>query len=286
MAAIRRPRRLEHRARPSPSGGRSSRIANLERLAARAWPAAEQVALGPWTLRATEGVTSRANSVLPVPPQDHPLAPAHPLTAREDRDVEGLIEEAERFYRRRGLPAIVQLAPAAWPDDLDARLRRRGWRLDSPSEVWTALAHLVDERCPHGEPAALLAPRAEREWLDFAYAEEPSERRAVRAGIVGRIAAPTAFALLTEGARVVACGFAVAEAGWAGVFSMRTLPEVRGRGFGTRILGALARWARARSARQLYLQVDATNAPAHGLYRKSGFARAYRYHFRVAPDES
>lgn len=263
----------------------SSRISEIERLAARAWPAAEQVPFGPWTLRATAGVTSRANSVLPVPPPDHPLARGDALEPASG-NADELIEEAERFYRRRQLPAIVQMSPAAWPADLDARLDARGWERDSPTEVWTALTSVVLERCPAHEPAPVLAPRADSAWLDFAYADELPVRRVVRAAIVARIEAPAAFALLANDGRVVACGFAVAETGWAGVFSMRTRPEARGRGFGARILGALARWAYEQSATRLYLQVDPANTPAHGLYRKSGFAPEYRYYFRVAPGES
>lgn len=250
-----------------------SRITEIEHLAAAAWPAAERRTLGPWTLRASEGVTSRANSVLPVPPSG--AAPAG--------HVDGLIDEVERWYAERALPPTMQVSPAAWPDDLDARLARRGWIVDSPSEVWTALAAVVAKRCPDATPPPAIADRPDAAWLDFAYGDLPPARRTARAGIVGRIERQAAFASIVEGGRLVACGFAVADAGWAGIFSMRTDPERRGRGLGARILGVLARWAVARSAGRLYLQVDADNTPALGLYRKSGFGLAYAYHYRVAP---
>ncbi|MEX2146079.1 MAG: GNAT family N-acetyltransferase, partial [Candidatus Rokuibacteriota bacterium] len=67
----------------------SSDIPDIERLADAAWPAAEQVALGPWKLRATGGVTHRANSVFAVPRAPVP------------GDVVPLIEAAERFYGAR-----------------------------------------------------------------------------------------------------------------------------------------------------------------------------------------
>jgi hypothetical protein len=44
----------------------------IERLADAAWPAAERERLGPWTLRATAGVTRRANSAFTAVRADVP----------------------------------------------------------------------------------------------------------------------------------------------------------------------------------------------------------------------
>ncbi|KAB2945179.1 MAG: GNAT family N-acetyltransferase, partial [Rhizobiaceae bacterium] len=45
------------------------------------------------------------------------------------------------------------------------------------------------------------------------------------------------------------------------------------------ILAAL-RWARLKGARRAWLQVEASNLPAFGLYRDLGFGEVYRYHYR------
>jgi ribosomal protein S18 acetylase RimI-like enzyme len=49
------------------------------------------------------------------------------------------------------------------------------------------------------------------------------------------------------------------------------------------VLAALARWARARGAERLYLQVERENAVALRLYARAGFRERYRYHYRYAP---
>jgi ribosomal protein S18 acetylase RimI-like enzyme len=40
------------------------------------------------------------------------------------------------------------------------------------------------------------------------------------------------------------------------------------------------KWARLRGAREAWLQVEADNEPALGLYRSIGFSEIYRYHYR------
>ena len=61
---------------------------------------------------------------------------------------------------------------------------------------------------------------------------------------------------------------------------MLTLPEQRRRGFADVLLGEIARFALARGATRLYLQVELENAPARALYARAGFSEAYRYHYR------
>jgi N-acetylglutamate synthase len=49
---------------------------------------------------------------------------------------------------------------------------------------------------------------------------------------------------------------------------MVTLPQARHRGAGRRVLAALARWAEARRADRMYLQLERDNLPALRLYEK------------------
>jgi GNAT superfamily N-acetyltransferase len=251
----------------------SSDIPEVERLADAAWPAAEQVALGPWKLRATGGVTHRANSVFAV------------TQAAVPRDITPLISAAERFYDARGLWTVFHICPAVLPDDLDSILQARGYATGSPSEVWTASAAEVAERTREtGAGEVHLAPRPDTAWFDCAY-QEPEPRRSIHEGIVLRIAQPTLFASVRKGGVAVACGFGVSGGGHTGIFSMVTRAEHRGRGLAPRLLHALARWAGERRDAGLYLQVGGANTAAHAVYRRAGFAVAYPYHYRVRKPE-
>ncbi|HUF90916.1 MAG TPA: GNAT family N-acetyltransferase [Candidatus Limnocylindria bacterium] len=251
----------------------SSDIPEIERLADAAWPAAEQVALGPWTLRATGGVTHRANSVFAVPRGPVPV------------DIAPLIEAAERFYDARGLWTVFHISPAVLPRDLDAILDARGYATESPSEVWTADAAEVAQRTGEaGAGEVRRTARPDTAWFDCAY-QEPEPRRSIHEGIVLRIAQPALFVSVREGPVAVACGFGVSGGGHAGVFSMVTRAEHRGRGLAARVLHALAQWACERGDARLYLQVGGSNAPAHAVYGRVGFAFAYPYRYRVRKPE-
>jgi GNAT superfamily N-acetyltransferase len=251
----------------------SSDIPEIERLADAAWPAAEQVSLGPWKLRATGSVTHRANSVFAV------------TRGAVPHDVTPLIAAAERFYDARRLWTVFHISPAVVPRDLDTILEARGYESESASEVWTADAAEVAARTREAASGAVhLAARPDTTWFNCAY-QEPEPRRSIHEGIVLRIAQPTLFASVREGSVAVACGFGVSGGRYAGVFSMVTRAEHRGRGLAARLLHALARWAAERGDGRLYLQVGGTNAAAHAVYGRSGFAFGYPYHYRVRKPE-
>lgn len=76
-------------------------------------------------------------------------------------------------------------------------------------------------------------------------------------------------------------GRAVAERGWAGIFSMGTVPEARRQGAARALLTALVRWAASQDAHTLYLQVEEANAAARGLYEGVGFTVSHPDHDRT-----
>jgi len=85
--------------------------------------------------------------------------------------------------------------------------------------------------------------------------------------------------------RAVGTGTVMIEDGLAGVFTMGTMPDVRGRGIATGILAMMLGWAWEHGATHAYLQVSADNDRAISVYRRFGFADAYTYHYRGMPGE-
>ncbi|OSP39923.1 GNAT family N-acetyltransferase, partial [Streptomyces sp. 13-12-16] len=110
---------------PARRRGPSASYEELARVSARAWRPVESERLGEWELRAAEGFTRRANSVLPLGDPGVPLDDA--LTA------------VRRWYAARGLPAYVQTATGAEgaQELLCAELERRGWVREVTAELWT-----------------------------------------------------------------------------------------------------------------------------------------------------
>jgi ribosomal protein S18 acetylase RimI-like enzyme len=242
-------------------------VPTIEERAFAAWPAEEVEEVDGWRLRATRGVTRRANSVWPGATHG-PLTPA----AR--------IARAEDFYRTRALPAIFQISPATWPPGLDGLLAARGYRREAPVSVQIADARGWAAR--DGAIATRLDAEPGADWLDISCRQGRfAAVEGVYRALLTRIGRRAVFALATLDGQPAAVGLGVVEGGWCGVFSMHTLGAQRRKGLACAILAALGRHARERGVDRLYLQVERDNAPAAALYARFGFAELYGYHYRV-----
>ncbi|MEV0422544.1 GNAT family N-acetyltransferase [Streptosporangium canum] len=228
------------------------------RLVDQAWPAVDRVDTGGWVLRAMDGVTKRANSVLPL---------------GEPEDLDAAIAEAEKFYADRGLPCVFSVGGGATPG-LDEALRARDYRMVDPTLVMTApLARAV--------PAAAgveFAQTPSQAWLDTWWSVD---------GRFGDEGLATAVRILTGVPAVYvslgreAVGRGVKQGEWFGIYSMAVVPHARRRGHGREILRALLSHAREQGTRKAYLVVVESNAAARSLYEQQGFTVSGRYHYRV-----
>ncbi|HST03337.1 MAG TPA: GNAT family N-acetyltransferase [Chloroflexia bacterium] len=242
-------------------------IAFLDELAANAWPPIVQQGLEGWRVRASDGVTRRANSVLSIGP-----APTY----------SDWFEDIEAFYVRRGLPVRFQVSPAS-PTDLDGFLETRGYKFDAETSVMTAATATVCEHAPSTSPVRVEAqPWVTSTWLDAFLQIEgfPPTKRHTYEHILRSITPLACFVLASDGAQPVGTGLAVAERGWAGLFCIATAESHRRQGIALRIISALADWSQQQGAHNLYLQVTANNKPAVSLYERLSFSHFYSYHYR------
>ena len=250
----------------------STLLRTLEELAANAWPAHIQQHVGSWRLRASQDVTRRANSVLPLG--------AMPSFA-------GWYEEIVSFYSRRNLPIRFQVSDAA-PDGLDAILQGMGYTAEAHSAVYFAPCRDVVERPSRAEDIQVnLSDHLTDDWLDsFLRVESHDEaKRGAYRRILSSIGPPSCFAHVVQGGSVVAIGMGVAEREWVGLFNIATLPQYRRKGIATGIVRALAGWGMENGAAQAYLQVMLNNVTAINLYAGLGFRYLYGYHYRVAQSD-
>ena len=103
--------------------------------------------------------------------------------------------------------------------------------------------------------------------------------------IIELIAVPVSFAVLRVDGGIVALAYGAVHDGLLCYESVITDPNQRGRGFARSLLAALNDWAGAHGAKEVCLQVEASNAPARALYERLGLKRElYRYrYFRHSP---
>ncbi|MFI6930451.1 GNAT family N-acetyltransferase [Streptomyces sp. NPDC050287] len=265
---------------PARRRGPAASYEELARVAARAWRPVESERLGEWELRAAEGFTRRANSVLPLGDPGLPLDEA--LTV------------VRQWYGDRGLPAYVQTATGAegTQELLCAELERRGWVREVTAELWTgALAPVADR----GEPGGVVLSRqADEAWLARYQRKGVSEvalkvlgSGSPRSDEAGSGGGPSVwFATVpgaSQGAAPAAIGRCVVDGRWAGFAAVEVDPEQRRRGLATTVMAALAGRALEEGASAAWLQVETDNAGARQLYAGMGFAAHHAYHHYRAP---
>ena len=249
-------------------------IIDLERMTAAHWRGTEEEWLGDWLLRAAEGFTGRANSVLPL--GDPGLPPDDALAT------------VIQWYRARGLPPMIAIPTPLAADSpglaLDNHLSERLW-LTRPGPAFVMVADL-----PLGVPSdGLPASREVR------VSDEPDDAWAARYHYRGQAHLPPvarkvltsaekqSFVSIRSGDDVLAIARLSIAAGWAGLTAVEVHQDHRRQGLGAAITAAACRNAEQRGASRVFLQVEVGNAPAQALYKRLGFRYSHRYHYRVAP---
>lgn len=261
-------------------------LEDLQRVMVPSWGALERDTLGDWALRASQGFTQRGNSVVPVGDPGLPVARA--------------VDEVERWYAVRGLPAKFALAgPEGFDpvhDELGAELLRRGYTEGSRTLAMTARSEAIAVT-DVGGPPCVLSENLTDEWLSGYRRGRGAGTEVVR-GVLSD-SPRTLFGRITPGGGLSqqlglrapgAAGstpIAVARLGiahgWAGLGSVWTDPAYRGRGLAAHLTAALAGAAHADGVALLHLQVEQGNEGAIRLYRRLGFDTHSAYAYLTAP---
>ncbi|AZZ56698.1 GNAT family N-acetyltransferase [Rathayibacter iranicus] len=240
----------------------------LDRLAAEAWPPLVRRTLGAWELRASAGVTKRANSV---------------LASGDVADQAAAIDEAEAFAREHRIPPLLQLGPPS-PAGLPELLSARGYTPTDRTLVLTgsvseALAALPEAASVH------LAPTPGEGWLALWWSVDGRGGAAERA-VAERIltGCPAVYALAVDEDGPAATGrlaFVRALDGelWCGLFGLATRPDCRRRGHASVVIRALLEEASRRGIERFWLQVLAANAGARRLYAALGCRESSWYEY-------
>lgn len=230
---------------------------DLDGLVAAAWPARSVQDIGGWLLRHADGVTKRANSVLPL---DAP------------RDLDAALARAELFYGERGLPTVFSLSERARPEGLGAVLEARGYEVVDPT-----LAMAADLAGPYERDGVEIADEPSPGWLDVWWSVDGRYGHQLPVATEILTGVPAGYASLDG----VAVGRGVPQGEWLGIYAMAVAPEARRHGLGRRVLRALLGWGREQGCERAYLVVVERNAAARAMYAAEGFAESGGYHYRV-----
>lgn len=242
-------------------------INEIEYLASHYWPAREIERYYGWIIQWQDGVTWRANSVLP-------------LAATEDELVEDSIDYVIDFYDKRNIPPAFKMTEASIPIALDEILDE----MDFQQRMITLFQTVPIEKlvCLDTEVEVDIL-RVSDETIDTLYHRSMRDEFAiqVRKEIIHRIKGEKKIARVMIDGQLAGVGLGVVEDDMMGIFSIRTMPEFRRRGVGWSINCALSIWGEENGADTAFLQVEADNNPALALYEKLGFKTLYTYWYRI-----
>jgi len=240
-----------------------------ERRAVASWPPVESEPLGDWLLRASDGFSTRANSVLAVGDPRMPLPQA--------------LAEVCDFYRRRSLPAWAQVVVGSAAHE---SIEAAGWVPARPGEADTVFSlasvatvlRAVRSAAASDVQDVQVSTTAGPDWLgdDTRARAHPEAAAAVLEGPaqVGFVSVRDGGAVVAKGR--VACGHAD---DWAGITDVWADPAHRRRGLALLVLGRLVEWAAERGVTTAYLQVRGDNPPALALYDRLGFTAHHSYRY-------
>ena len=249
-------------------------IIDLERMAAGHWRGTEEEWLGGWLLRAAEGFTGRANSVLPLGDPGMPLDEA--------------LAAVTQWYRARGLPPMMAvpgpIAADSPPQGLDQLLSERQW-LTRSGPAFVMLADLPLGIDLDGLPAGrevLASPEPDDAWA-ARYHYRGQDYLPPVARKVLTSAPEQLFVSIRDGGEVLAIARLSIADGLAGLSAVEVHADRRRQGLGGAITAAACLAAGQRGLSRVFLQVEVDNAPARALYTRLGFRYSHRYHYRIAP---
>lgn len=239
----------------------SLRIEEIERAASATWPAAEQVSLGDWVLRATGKFTMRANSALA-------LGDPHVETGEA-------INKVVDFYRERNLTPTIHIALPTYVE-LDALLESQGWEEKVVVHVMVAdIPAVQSARVSNGQWEFSHAPSDE--WIRL---QKDEGARAIMERY------PAIYAALRVDGELVAAGRTANFEKWTVLTRLFVRPDYRGKGLGKELVTRLLEEASESSATKALLQVDSKNASAIGMYKKLGFSLHHAFKYRLLASNS
>lgn len=257
----------------------SSSPSALQRLAIDGWQPTHRARLGGWVLRASDGWTRRANSVLAV--GDTGTTPEDALAYAQD------------FYTKHDLPLVLCLpyrtdVHAATEADRSAMqfggyLEQRGYQRSSESVFMTRKfdRNLQEGVKPPNGYRIHLSRDPNQPWLDAArIGDDPFSPTALKilCGTDNR-----AFVSVRHNGTTVATGRATFVGQWLGITSLNSHHEYRNLGLGASVLTAALLHGLRLSAKFAYLQVAADNHSALTLVDRFGFVEHHRYCYFTAP---
>ncbi|GAA5175630.1 GNAT family N-acetyltransferase [Niveibacterium umoris] len=190
------------------------------------------------------------------------------------------LQRVDALYAAAALPTTFRITPFSQPAGLDDMLAEQGFLAFEESRVMTRSLDALPARIDGSAPIHAVDAREFAETAGHLYGDAPAR---IAVDVARALAFPARGLRLLLGERdaPLAVGCILFDGRMAGVYGLHTRADVRGRGYGARLLLELLHGAANAGAAHACLQVGAANDPARALYRRTGFGDRYAYWYRA-----
>ena len=244
------------------------KVKKIQEIFLNSWPAKDYYFINGWILRFNDGITDRANSVVPL--------------SYWGKNVNNDIDEVERIYEKVDLTPSFMIFDYCEPKILKSLLIERGYALVSPTEVMiTKLKALNFSKIDEIYNYALLDFRTSEfsrfisnftHWTD-------NDQRAIKE-INEKIKIPEKKYLLVKSDEEVIASLMAVLVGRKFLYVADVLvhPNYRQKKIATTMLYRLLEdWAIKKEAQYIWLQVEESNKIAHKMYDNLGMTPLFKY---------
>lgn len=239
----------------------SLRIMELELLSNKTWPAPVTLDRAGWLYRSANGVSFRANSVLP-----RGKAPfGDPLQSADD-EIEFCIE----YYKSQDKNPTIAV-PLPIFQELDSKLESLGWESEiSAHFLLKDIAPEASSKAPEFNFVVSSAPTPE--WIAVQADQDIEEIMK---------AYPASYVALTFEDKLIATARVAIDEKWAIVTRLFVEETFRGKGLSKVLMHQVSQVAADHGATKIALQVDGRNQIALSLYSSLGYKIHHSYNYRV-----
>ncbi len=235
----------------------------IETFLNKGWPALESLDYDGWSLRFSEGLTKRANSIT--------------ISDNKTSDLGRKLDYCESIYRTKNLPTIFKVL--SYHDEIENELEARGYLKKDESIVMALDLSRLDKKPMDG---VTIDNKFSSRWVDHFIKHVSSAKHfdSTYRKIFHSIDGDIICASIEIDGQVVAFGYGYIHDNMLGLFDIYVCVEERGKGYGRKIVDALIMNSIDR-AKKAYLQVVKDNNVAITLYKDLGFHEIYRYWYRI-----
>jgi GNAT superfamily N-acetyltransferase len=236
-------------------------VRRIEELSMNAWPCLVSNLYDGCIIRFSNGYTKRANS-------------ANPLYSNME-NIGSLVTYVESIYEKEKLPIVFKVLGIKDYEKLNGYLEKNKYERIDSTDVMTIA---IDQFHETTSTSVMIDDSFTEEWLTaFMEMNKVGLNEKTARSMLGNIVGTKYVASITNGKKLIACGYGAVEEGYVGFFDIVVKEEMRGKGYGKAIMTGIINRAKKEHINKGYLQVVSSNKKAKEMYTKLGFVEDYKY---------